>query len=389
MKYLIGLGLVFMLTAYSQQRYLVTPSNEAIPLLQGESALEAANRAGILSSDNVSRGFNPQQFPTEIEFPTYHKMVVGMWFTAPATGSLDSVFWMGGDCGTLESLVFIRFHESTVGDDRGPGIAPYPPPCQPWGYWKNIDDYDQGVAAFREDASDTTWYSTINENQNGQVVPKTRPHFEHEIWGTGCGAAVTNRRGLNKLWLGLTDMPCSLTVGDKFFISFRINSGAEHVNDYERPTTWPASISNAPDPSRAWVFYEHSGEWGGYKDPMGLQIPCGGIDPAPNGWIAMGGPTGNGDAMVFNWWYVMTTISDVPPSVVQFDKLGHTFSTAPRNVSAEIIDANPADPGNAGVASAYLFYSIDHAQEDSIQSKFSLKKNDFKRHICKNGGRAH
>jgi hypothetical protein len=97
-----------------------------------------------------------------------------------------------------------------------------------------------------------------------------------------------------------------------------------------------------------------------------LQIPCGGTDPAPNGWIAMGGPTGNGDAMAFNWWYVMTATSDVPPSVVQFDKLGHTFSTAPRNVSAEIIDANPAKPESASVASAYLFYSIDHAEEDSI-----------------------
>ncbi len=57
MKYLMGLVLVFMLTAYGQQRYLVTPSNEAIPLQQGESALEVVKRASILSQGNYTRGF--------------------------------------------------------------------------------------------------------------------------------------------------------------------------------------------------------------------------------------------------------------------------------------------------------------------------------------------
>jgi len=368
MKYLLVFIIVFTLTSFSQQRFIVSPANETIPIKSGESSIEVAKGAGILSASNYSRGYNPQLIPPELEFPTYHKMVVGMWFTAPATGTLDSIFWMGGECGAIESLVYVRTHNSLVGPDWGPGVPPYPPACQPWGYFINTNDKDNGIAAFEWDASDypPVWISTINEYQNGQVVPKTRPPFSWEIWGEGSGYGIVQRRGVNKLGIMITGIPCSLYVGDKFFVSLRTNHSNAHGNDLGKPTTFPASVTNAPYPSRAWVFYEHPGESYGYTDPFGLQMPCGGVDPAPKGWIAMGGPNCEDEAMVFNWWYKMSVSTDVPPTVIQYDKLGHTFSTSLRTVTAEITDSNPSNPGDAGVASAYLVYSIDNNSEDSI-----------------------
>jgi hypothetical protein len=355
MKYLIGLGLVFMLTAYSQQRYLVTPANEAIPLKSGESAEELIKKFNA-NLDQIISGYQPDLFPAQVEFPAYHRMIVGTWFTAPSKGAIDTIFWMGGSSnGAIESLVIVAVYQSYINPNHGPGDGAYPEPCTPWGYFLNIWDNDQGIAPFPEWASDTAWYSTLPGTQ------KSFPPFGLEKWGQGGGYAQIQRQGVNKMWCGINDLPCSVSVGESFFIPIRLPFGTSHTPWPETPTTFTANVSNVSQPSHNWVFYEHSGE-----DPTGLRMPCGGAEVPPYGWTARGGPTGQNDGMEFNIWYLMTACSDVPPIVVQYDKLGHTFSTAARTVTAEIVDSNPVQPEKAGIASVYLIYSINNNQQDSV-----------------------
>ena len=69
------LMLFFILTitpALSQQRYLVTPANEAVPLKSGESAEEIIKKS-ISASDQYKTGVQPHLFPPQVEFPAYHK----------------------------------------------------------------------------------------------------------------------------------------------------------------------------------------------------------------------------------------------------------------------------------------------------------------------------
>ncbi len=355
MKILILFFILTITSVLSQQRYLVTPANEALPIKSGESAEEIIKKS-ISTSNQFRAGFQPHLFPPQIEFPVYHKMVVGKWFVALATGTLDTIFWLGGSStGALESLVYFAVYESKINPKHGPGDGTYPEPCVPWGYFLNAYDIDGGLASIPDDATDTTWYSTLPDGQ------RSFPPFGPQIWGQGIGYGQIHRQGVNKIGLMDTGLPCDLTIGESYFTYFRVNSWNQHAQWPEKPTTFGANISNASQPSHSWVFYEHSGD-----DPTGLQMLCGGVSPAPKGWIARGGPTGKNDGMEFNIWYLMTVSSDVPPTVVQYDKLGHTFSTASRTVTAEIIDSNPIQPEKAGVVSVSLIYSIDDCLKDSV-----------------------
>ena len=245
-------------------------------------------------NQQLTQGYDIDNYPPDTTIKLHHKDVIGTWFVAPASCTIDTVFWYcNGNNGALESLVYLRIFKSIVGNDWGPGISPYPPPPQSWGYWLNTDDLDRGIAAFREDATDTTWYSTI-----AQPSPKTRPPFGTELWGFGIGATGVHRLGTNKIEMERLSMPCSLKVGDKFFISFKTNSGPWHIIDDS--TEFAASHVNVSNPSRAWVFYEH--------DSVGST-------DSKKGWHAIGGVN-------TNIWYSMT-ITGKPQIMVTPDSIDY------------------------------------------------------------------
>lgn len=155
----------------AQKRYLVSPTQEVIPLTPQESAesiIEVRSTGKLVSGGicgaKFTYGYTPNYYPPNSNFGAYHRDVMGQWFVAKAVGTIDTIFWRNrASIGAYDSTIYIRVHRSIIGPDFGPGVrpGPYNPPCQNWGYWNNTNDLDMGVAAFREDATDTNWISTI------------------------------------------------------------------------------------------------------------------------------------------------------------------------------------------------------------------------------------
>ena len=207
----------------AQQKYLVSPKDEVIPLRRGESpASVIAKREGRLTPANAATcgtefifGYPEDKYPANSNFGARHKDVMGEWFVAKATGTIDTIYWESlGSVGAKDSLLYVRVHNSNIGPTYGPGVrpGPYQPPCQNWGYWVNTNDLDQGVAAFIDDATDTTWHSTIASG------PATGPPFSNVIWGFSGYPVIDHGNQINKVGMLEIGTPLNVTVGQGFFI---------------------------------------------------------------------------------------------------------------------------------------------------------------------------
>ncbi|TAK56303.1 MAG: T9SS type A sorting domain-containing protein [Bacteroidetes bacterium] len=359
-----------------KKRYLVTPHQEVIPIDEETSAsaiLQArvrdAERArNAACSGSVFDGWTISKFQTPYSnFGAKHKDVMGQWFVANSSGNIDTIFWQAlGLVGAKDSLLYLRVHRSVIGPKFGPGArpGPYNPPCQNWGYWNNTNDLDRGIAAFPEDATDTTWISTIAGNT------PSRPPFAEELWGLGGfptkhhpGNATEPLGRLNFVALAEQPTPLFVTAGDQFFISFRVNSPATHVVDDR--TEFLTGQGNRDEgyqdlyPSPNWKFYEHD------SGPSN----CAGIptELVKRGWVARGGFSNDTtDVAAFLFWFSLTTIDNVPPELLSSEPLGITISTDPRLVSVELQDCDYSDPTEAGIDEALISYTTysfaDHSE---------------------------
>ncbi len=257
--------------SFAQQRYLVSPNQEVIPITKYDNASDLIKKR---QSQSLSKkapgdcgttflfGYDRDRYPSDSRFGAYHKDVMAQWYIAKASGEIDTVFWwdLAGENGAKDSLILLRILESKLGPDYGPGVGIHSSyaPCQSWGYWYNTNDADQGVAAFPEDATDTTWQSTIKAG-----APPTRPPWGDELWGFG-GYGKIHRQGLNFVApRAETNIPLHVTVGQRFVISFIVNSENKHIHN-DVATRWAAWGSDGPVastdedwPARNWKFYEH------------------------------------------------------------------------------------------------------------------------------------
>ena len=267
-------------------------------------------------------------YPLNSNFGAYHKDVMGQWFTAKATGTIDTVFWEQWIAvNSYDSTIYLCIHKSNIGATYGPGIRPGPfnPPCQNWGYWVNTDDADQGVAAFIEEATDPTWVSTIN----GSPTP-SGPPFSTEIWGFGGVAVNVHAAQLNFYDLGV--------LGVRRSRSATASSRSGELQSCRHPwraprefdegrTEWGAagfSVSTADEdyPARDWKFYERQGSVELRGRPARQHPPRMGQSRGFTGDTL--------DVAVWNWWYAMTVSPmfpdhrrpDQPPYHVQHRPAG-------------------------------------------------------------------
>ncbi len=360
MKYIVTLFLILITLAPAQKRYLVSPNNEAFPINPNETAAqvmknllsEKAPKSAALC-DNATFGYDPIHFTPNSQFTAAHKDALAMWFIAPATGTIDTFYWFGGSInGALDSLVFFRIHRSRITPTDGPGVT-YPYGCQNWGYWYNSNDLDQQVGAFPEDATDTTWISTMKSPY------VTFPPMSDEIWGSGGMPAISHPFAINSIDLSILDKPI-VQKNDVFWVSLRMNSIPQPSELGGDQTTFLNLDNNggAAVPSRAWKFYEHD------RGPS----YCGGEATPKRGWIARGGPTGDStSSYAWSWWYSMTVTTDLPPTITEPTPLTHTTSSSARQVVVEIEDCNAERPDSAGVASAKVLFSLNHGSTwDSV-----------------------
>lgn len=352
----------------AQQRYLVSPNDEVIPLRKGEQASAViAKRTGHAAPGNNATcgnqftfGYPEYSYPATSNFGARHKDVMAQWFVAKANGTIDTIFWRNlGSVGALDSTLYLRIMESKIGPDYGPGIrpGPYNPPCQNWGYWRNTNDLDQGIAPFADMATDTTWVSTYYGST------PSLPPFGSPLTTTDIPViAVANQ--INSVALANFGPALQVQTGDKFFITLRIKGPATHPAPLDDRTEFAtsgfrASTTDENYPARLWKFYEHDS---GPSNCAGMPV-----NEVKRGWVARGGFGDDTlDVAAWNVWYSMTVTSNVPPEVMQATVIHNTLDLGDQRVVTVITDCDPANPESAGVRIAAILWQRNGIPQPDI-----------------------
>jgi hypothetical protein len=313
-------------------------------------------------SGEATFGFDPDHFPVDSRFGFSHKDVLGEWFVAPARGTIDTFFIIqpaGSTISAVDSQVIARIFQSNIGPGHGPGYD-YPRPCQSWGTWFATSDPENGVAPFREDATDTTWHSTILGNT------PSFPPFGLSCWGlTGVAVQIVSQ--------GITAIPMdiipggfvikphtvsakdTIDIGEPFFFSLKMNSQIQPQSYPDaNPTQFGASGNNPPYPpypARNWKFYEHDS---GPSNCAGQPFT-----EIKKGWVARGPLVDDTTAgACYDVWYVMTPTTNVPPKINSVDGPANTTASGSQTITAEIFDCDAENAAKAGVASTTMKYTV-------------------------------
>jgi len=363
---ILALLIVLTAPAAGQKRYLVAPDQEVVPLPKESVGRDLVRRTMEAGRDRAAANCSSVYYPMEpwdvnSVINGTHKDIFGQWYTAPAAGNVDTIyFYAGSRNSAYDSTVFLRVHRSNIGPGYGPGARPGPfdPPCQSWGYWVNSNDYDQGIAAFPQEATDTNWVSTYRP----WTVASTPP-FGEELWGDGGVPIHVHAGEINAV--ALADLaPLEVGIGDNFLISMRVNYDPSQIympHSEEQPFQLGAAsmkISTQDDfyPSRNWKFYEHD------KRPTS----CGDTprDSLKRGWYARGTSTlDSTEVMLWSIWYSMTVTGNKPPVIVEQSDLTSTFDTSSRLLYAIIEDCLPQF---CNLPTALLRYDVNGVEQPPI-----------------------
>lgn len=359
--------LTFSINGFAQQRILVSPNQEIIPLHNGEGAIHEIMKGMSKSDLKISSicpgafpfGFAPDQFPPNTQFTAGNGDVIGQWYVAAAPGTIDTIFWcMGGSIESYDSIVNVSVHVSTIGPDYGPGIRPGPfnPPCVPWGYWRSTNDSISGlgISPFIELATDTEWISTYIPSSVG-----SRPPVGAELWSW----PIHVRPGIN--YAVMRDLQeLKVTKGQKFFISLSPSPAPYGIilcPDWPCMTlftgyAFTAVPGNKFYPSRDWKFYLRP------KGPTA----CWGIPPdsIKEGWVARGSEGDSTSVFVFNIWYVQHITGNVPPRIEDIHP--YITTTDDQKFDFAVVDCNPAHPESTGVASVVAKWSVNGTSRPDI-----------------------
>ncbi|MBA4312479.1 MAG: hypothetical protein C0417_07595 [Chlorobiaceae bacterium] len=327
----------------SQDRILVTPFNDAIPINEGESAVnkivQSNNQPSSIQSlecNNSQRyGYSKVDYPSNIHLMAWHKDVMAMWFVAPATGYIDTLFWYGVFIGTVDSSIEITLFKSNIGPNSGPGVN-YPSACSDWGYFPNSNDPDQGVAPYPGEATGA-WISTVESPYVsfppfGSVLPGE--YFQAK------NLRAKHKSGLSSFALSSYCGKVYVTEGDSFFIAMRV-PGYYHVSD--PPTSWNTS-SEYPS-HRTWKFYEHA------------TPSC--TPTSVKGWKAR-------EFGVFNWMFSMVSAVNAPPVIGNITDAGNKLTTTPQSITAELLDCDFEFPEEAAIDSVLINWELNGVPQNDI-----------------------
>src|SRR5258707_1354116 len=122
----------------AQRRILVSPSNEIIRLFsanalkQGSRFRDLPNKSSTFCGSKFVFGYPPSYYPANSNFASYPNDLMGMWFVAPAPGTIDTLLWELDDAPGVQSdtMAEVRIYRSNIYHGSGPGYGPYaPPPC--------------------------------------------------------------------------------------------------------------------------------------------------------------------------------------------------------------------------------------------------------------------
>lgn len=341
-----------------QRKVVITSGGRVIPLQNGESSFDVAQRYGIIRRTTASCGnttvfgYTNKAYPCNLPFVGYHHDVWGQWFLTPSSGSIDSIYIDANDQNEMTTgTAKIRIFNSNIFPGSGPGYGPYHVPRHSWGYYfkSNLTDEPggSGITPFKDYATDTTWIPTNIPSDS--LIPSGTPDsvasfdpLGDEIWGSGGWPHVFTINTVNGIGMLELGYEPAVVKNQAIFITVEQlgqhgTSGNAAQDNITNPATWCASNQGIPSPPVNWKFYEHS-------------------TAGNRGWHARAEAS-------WMWWMVMTVTGDTPPDILSLDRLSHTLSMSTRTVNAEIQDCNPGHPDSAGVASVTMTYSINGAPE--------------------------
>ena len=336
--------------AYPQTRLLVNKNGQVIPIHPGESALSVIKRsqpATINSTCGTQEfGYYPPKYSTDGAQYGLHDDILAMWFEAPTSGTIDTVFWYQNTICPSDSLfknINVRMFNSNIYTGHGPGWGGYPAPqgapdvtC--WGYFPNTSDPENGIAAFPEDASGP-WVSTVDSFRH--VPIQSYPPMGTNLWGLAgvpmhaSPADPGNAGKVNFIPLDLLAVP-TVNTGDPFFITLKLNGSASDPCNATDNMSFVYSNETDTLATHDWKYYEFA---------VPPTIPC-------KGWVARG-------SWNLLFWYVMTPTANTPPIISSVDLIRTTTETIPQSFTATIYDCDASVPARAGVAHAYFRYRLN------------------------------
>jgi hypothetical protein len=340
MKRLILFLLLSLQIVYPQKRYLVSKFGDVVPIENGKSASsvlkELTARSVAQSCGTQEFGYYPPKYNIDNAQYGLHKDILAMWFEAPSSGTIDTVFWLQNTVCALDSTLFVRIFHSNIYTNHGPGWNGYPAPqgapdvtC--WGYYISTNDED-GIAAFPEDSTGP-WVSTVDSFRYSPHP--SFPPTGSSIWGLAGYPVHVHENKIN--YVVMNDLvPITVNAGDPFFITFRINGDKTEVCNAANNTSFDYSNESDTLATHDWKYYEYS---------VGTTIPC-------KGWVARG-------SWNLMFWYVMTPTTNTPPIVNHVDLLHNTTSNGPQTFTCNIYDCDAANSLAAGVRNAWVRYSLD------------------------------
>ncbi|MCZ6703935.1 MAG: hypothetical protein O6940_12965, partial [Ignavibacteria bacterium] len=200
------------------------------------------------------------------------------------------------------------------------------------GYYEATGNGFNDISAFADNPDITGGWVNVDN-------PETSEPFGADIWSDGgVGFPIEPIEGNGPdvyKWVDLSILFVpTLLQGDIFAICLKHNDPIMASQPGASPMVWHGAEIGLP----SWKFYANG------------RLTTGGVGVGDPGWWSR----------TWSWNYIaiVNLTGDRAPVISNVTGLGTTLSTAPRTISATIIDDNPSG-GAFGVADASLLYSLD------------------------------
>jgi len=320
---------------FAQERVLITPDGEAIPVKKGETDYDALKKTGLIGQDLIPNTLQGGGCPSSLEagFPYNPALyntnfgyaagdVSAMIYVVPFSGNISSVHFTTNANTFTNTDATVRISKSTI-LNSGNTSATY------WGYFPNSNDPDAEQTGH---VGNTPW----SDDATGAYVPGaagTSNPIGQNLWGGEIGGfpviwpASAAINAVNMIDLGYEP---TVTAGDTIIITVQKSAFAgsgEASNAVFRS-------NNAPALPFRFIKYYYFGR----------------LATADPGWFSR-----EFDMFIS---FTITVTGDVPPTVDSSTTVNHTISTGPQPVVLTAYDCNIAAPADTGVASANVYYKV-------------------------------
>lgn len=331
--------LVMATAAFAQQRYLLTPGGEAIPLKMDQGVLKVAMDHQLAGPQSVLAACVPGGTvgdigPGNTNFGFGNGDVCLQRLIAPVTGVIESVYFRSYLENTIpDSSCSIRIFNSTW-----TAANPEPAGIICWGYyrWPSDPTAVSFASPYADDPGVTGWKA----NTPGAFDPNGA-----EIWGLGGYSTTWHRAAdangyINAVSMMDLGVEPPVTAGQAFNVNIRVPSLVTPP-----PTDRSEMLSVTADISVSdFVKFYYRGRTVG--------------DSLTYGWWHR--------EYTMNIWAVLRATGNVAPTVAGVSTAHDTLGSFPVTVTCLTYDCNFITPSDTGVTAATLQYNVNGGSYSNV-----------------------